>query len=398
MGPRKNGTLTPSPTRALGRLLPHLASRALSGALLCAIAPSSLAQQALLRADLPEAPQPQIPSQTPSQTPSQPAPQTSQQQPTSIRGTVLDRDGAALPNALITLTQPGEPSPTALQTTSAADGTFTLSGLNPGPFTLSVVANGFTREQTTGSATASQTAQLSPITLHPGTASDIEVTLTRTEIAEDQIHDEEQQRVLGVLPNYYVSYLPNALPLSRRQKLELASKAVVNPFTFVITGAAAGIQQANNTNAGYGQGAAGYGKRYASNYGGVLIDTGIGGALLPILFRQDPRYFYQGTGTIRSRIFRSTMQVVVAKGDNGHWQPNYSGILGNFATAGIENAYLPAENRNDGATVVNNTLIGFAGGAVGNIFQEFVVRHFTPHARKSPPPPSADPHPTPATP
>ena len=374
--------------RALCRLSPHPALRCLACALLSA-ATSCLAQQSLVRADLPEAPQPQASSQ--------PTPQPPQQQPTSLRGTVIDRDEAMVPSAHITLTVTS-PVPFTLQTTSAADGTFTLSGIPAGPFTLTITAPGFATEQTSATAIAGAAAQLSPITLHPGISSDVEVTLTRTEIAEDQIHDEEQQRVLGFIPNYYVSYLPNALPLSRRQKLELASKTVINPFTFVITGAIAGIQQANNTNSGYGQGAAGYGKRYASNYGGVLIDTGIGGALLPILFRQDPRYFYQGTGTIRSRIFHSTMQVVVAKGDNGHWQPNYSGILGNFATASIENAYLPAENRNDGATVVTNTLIGFAGAAVGNIFQEFVVKHFTPHTPKSPPPLPADPHLTPTPP
>ena len=367
MGSRHYRAPAISPTRASGK--PTLCFAACVA--LCAAAAPALAQHPLLFADLPEAPQPQLPA-------------AAATQPTSIRGTVLDRDGAALPGALITLTQPGAPAPTALQTTSAADGTFTLSGLNPGPFTLSVVAKGFVREETTGSAVAGNTAQISPITLHPGTTTDVEVTLTRTEIAEDQIHDQEQQRVLGAIPNYYVSYLPNALPLTSKQKFELAWKTSIDPVSFGITAIISGFQQADDDFPGYNQGASGYAKRYGANYADLVSGTVIGGAILPSLLHQDPRYFYKGAGTIRHRIGYAIAMSVICKGDNGRWQPNYSGIIGSLAAAGISNAYYPDSDRNGAGLTFRNTLIGTGGAAVQNLFQEFLVRHLTPRLPKSP--------------
>ena len=96
--------------------------------------------------------------------------------------------------------------------------------------------------------------------------------------------------MLGVIPNFYVSYTPNAVPLTTRLKFRLAWKSIIDPFTFGITGAIAGIEQANNTFSGYGQGAQGYAKRYGAAYADLVSGTLLGGAILPSLFKQDPRY------------------------------------------------------------------------------------------------------------
>jgi hypothetical protein len=106
----------------------------------------------------------------------------------------------------------------------------------------------------------------------------------------------------------------------------------------------------------------------------------IGGAILPALFKQDPRYFYKGTGSKRSRILYALANAVVCKGDNGHWQADYSGILGSLAAAGISNLYYPAKNRNGAQLTFENTLLGIGGSGVGNLFQEFLIRRLTPHA------------------
>lgn len=368
MGSKHHGALPPSSKRV----------PITTCALLCATLPA-FAQHPVLLADLPEAPQPQ--AQT---TPNQP-------QPAAIRGTILDRDGAMVPSARITLTQPAPGTFTA-ETTSAADGSFTFSGLPAGPFTLTVTTPGFTTETTTGTATAGQVAQITPITLHPGTAADVEVTLTRTEIAEDQIHDQEKQHVLGFIPNFYVSYLPHPLPLTPRQKTELAWKSTIDPFTILISAGIAGIYQGSDSLSGYGPGIGGYGKRFGAIYGTGAINAALGGAILPILLHQDPRYFYVGTGTTRHRALHSVMQVFVARGDNGHWQPDYSGIGGAIASAGIANLYLPSTDRDDARTIFLNTANSFWGAAIGNLCQEFLVRHFTPHL---PPTQSANPTPAP---
>ena len=104
----------------------------------------------------------------------------------------------------------------------------------------------------------------------------------------------------------------------------------------------------------------------------------IGGAILPSLLKQDPRYFYKGTGTTRSRILYAIANSVICKGDNGRWQANYSGILGSLAAGGISNIYYPASNREGASLTFEEALLGIAGGAAQNLFQEFLVRKLTP--------------------
>src|SRR5262249_25891874 len=159
--------------------------------------------------------------------------------------------------------------------------------------------------------------------------------LPAPEVAQIEVKDEEKQRVFGVIPNFYVSYVPNAAPLSTRQKFELAWKTTIDPFTFGVVGAVAGVQHAQNDFSGYGQGAQGYAKRYGATYADVVVGTFLGSAGLPSLLKQDPRYFFKGTGTVHSRLSYALANAVVCKGDNGRWQPNYSSILGNLAAGGI---------------------------------------------------------------
>jgi hypothetical protein len=206
---------------------------------------------------------------------------------------------------------------------------------------------------------------------------------TVIEVAEDEIKVEEKQRVLGVIPNFYVSYIPNAAPLNPKQKFELAWKTTVDPVTFGLNGAIAGIQQAQNDFSGYGQGAGGYAKRYGASYTNLATETFIGGAILPSLLKQDPRYFYKGSGSKRSRILYAIANAVICKGDDGHWQANYSSILGSLAAGGISNLYYPAKNRDGAELTFENALIGIGESAAANIFQEFVVRRLTPSASKS---------------
>jgi hypothetical protein len=171
------------------------------------------------------------------------------------------------------------------------------------------------------------------------------------------------------------------LPLQTKQKFELAWKTSVDPITIAASGVAAGVEQAQDGFSGYGQGAQGYAKRFGASYADAFIGTMIGGAVLPALFKQDPRYFYKGTGTKKARALYAIANAVICKGDNGHWQPDYSGILGSLAAGGISNLYYPASSRNGAWLTFENTFIGIGSSAVGNLFQEFLVRKLTPHTR-----------------
>jgi hypothetical protein len=76
----------------------------------------------------------------------------------------------------------------------------------------------------------------------------------------------------------------------------------------------------------------------------------------------------------------------MCKGDNGRWQFNYSALAGNLAAGGISNLYYPSSDQNGFGVILDTTAIGMGEGAIGNIFQEFVVRKLTPSARKQPAP------------
>jgi hypothetical protein len=322
----------------------------------------------------PKTPNPESPTSGPESAPPQAA---------SISGTVVDQSGALVANVRITLSQPGLGEKSADPKTVAVsdnNGRFAFAGVVPGPFHLALAAAGFADQEMTGAVHAGEDYVIPQIALAVARADvDVEVRLPSEQVAEDQVKVEEQQRLLGVIPNYYVSYVPHAAPLTPRLKFQLAWKTTFDPVSLAITGAIAGIEQADNAYSGYGQGAAGYGKRFGAAYGDFISGTFIGGAILPSLLKQDPRYFWKGSGSKSSRFFYAVANAVICKGDNGHWQANYSGIIGGLAAGGISNLYYPAENRNGAALTFENAAIGTGFGAVGNVIQEFFLRKFTPH-------------------
>jgi Carboxypeptidase regulatory-like domain len=298
----------------------------------------------------------------------------------TISGTVVDQNGNAVVSALVRLARDRQTE--AQQAVSDTNGHFSFTGVAAGPFQLTVSAEGFATQTKPGTLHAGETFVMPDISLPVASAiTEVRVSsLTKPELAEVQIKVEEKQRVLGFIPNFYVSYDPNAVSLTAKQKFELAWKTSVDPVSFAASGAVAGVEQAENEFAGYGQGAQGYAKRYGAAYADGFIGTMIGGAILPSLFKQDPRYFYKGSGSTRSRILYALANAVICKDDDGHWRTNYSGILGSLAAGGISNLYYPASSRDGVQLTFENTLIGIASSGAANIFQEFLVRKLTPHA------------------
>ena len=294
----------------------------------------------------------------------------------TIKGSIVDRTGAVVPGARVSLARQNQPlSPDVI---SGADGQFSYASIAPGPFQLTVNASGFSPQSATGLLHPGEILTVPAVTLTVATAlTEVDVALSPVEVAEEQIKDEEKQRVLKVIPNFYVTYDPHAVPLDSRQKFKLAWRSTVDPVNFGIIGMIAGIQQAQNSFSGYGQGAQGYGKRYGASFADFAAGTFIGSAILPSVLKQDPRYFYKGTGSHRSRFLYAVANSVICKGDNGQWQPNYSNVLGNLAAGGISNLYYPAENRNGPGLTFENALIGIGATAIANVVQEFVFRKVT---------------------
>jgi hypothetical protein len=196
--------------------------------------------------------------------------------------------------------------------------------------------------------------------------------------SEDMLKKEEHQRILGVVPNFNTVETSGGVPsLSPKQKWHLAFKSTIDPFVFVADGFVAGLSQARNTNPGFGQGAQGYFKRFGASYADTADGTLWGNAILPIVFKEDPRYFRLGSGTFTHRFLYAAGTTIWCRRDNGSWGPSYANVLGNFVSGGISNAYYPAAERGFGQTI-DGALTVTAEGAVGAEFIEFwpdIARH-----------------------
>jgi hypothetical protein len=305
------------------------------------------------------------------------------QQPTgTISGTIEDSLGAVTVGATVRLTPQGQSE--GHEVLSGDNGQFSFAHVPSGPFQLQITSPGFVTEEVSGILHPGEFYIVPRIALAvSGGASEVRVNLSPVDVAEEQIKEQEKQRVFGIIPNFYVSYDPDPAPLNARQKFHLAWKSTTDPVTFLGVGFLAGLEQAADDFSGYGQGFQGYLKRYEAGYVDVSVGTFIGSAVLPSLLKQDPRYFYRGTGSTRSRVGYALANGVMCKGDNKHWQPNYSVIAGAFATGGISYLYYPASDRSV-ALLIQNSAIRVAESSIAGIFQEFVIRKFTtraPHLR-----------------
>ena len=301
----------------------------------------------------------------------------------NISGTVTDAQGDLVTDVTVVLE-----GPTPADHASRAvddNGFFNFTGVKPGvPYHVTISGPGFekwTSEPITLSA--GQFFDLSGIKLTlTGEGSSVTVYSTTEQIATQQVEIAEQQRVFGFIPNFYVVYdSKNAVPLTKKLKFQLAYKTAIDPVSIFGAAFIAAINQAADR-PGYQQGWKGYGQRFGQEYADGLTDIMIGGAILPSLLHQDPRYYYQGTGTIKSRTLHAMSYAFVCKGDNGHLQPNYSTIGGDLASSAISNLYYPEADRGWGATI-ESFGISTAERVAASLFQEFVVRKLTPSARRS---------------
>jgi len=303
----------------------------------------------------------------------------------SINGTVTDVENDAIPRATVILdgATPADHR-TAL---SDANGFFELNDLPAGTYRITLSAKDFASWTSAAITLApGQNLDLPDVTLQLATAtSDVTVRYTQQQLATEQVHVEEQERILGVIPNFYMVYASNPVPLDAKQKFSLAWHSTYDPTTFLFTGIAAGMQQGLDAVPEWGQDWPGYGQRYGALFAGGVTNLFITGDILPTILHQDPRYFYKGTGSWRSRaLYAIATSTIITKGDNGHWQPSYSNVLGTFASSGITNFYYPPAYRGWGLTI-NDSLFDLGGDAINGLLEEFVLRRFTTHSHNTQP-------------
>ncbi len=302
----------------------------------------------------------------------------------TISGLITDTDKAVIPGAEVTLEELHSKAVIG-STITDGNGEFHFLAVAPGSYVARIKAHGFSSWKVEDIIVLSaDNTTLAPVELGVEALDSFVNAITVEDLAEQQITAEEHQRILGILPNFFVSYEKNPQPLTRKQKFKLAFVISKDPLTFITTGITAGIEQAQGDFAGYGSGFSGYASRYGASYADRVDATFLSAAVFPSLLHQDPRYFYRGHGHIITRALYAISTVVICKGDNGKWQPNYSNVLGNLAAGGISSFYYPNSAKHDVQTSVDNIFIGIGEGAIGTLFQEFLLKHFTHGTPKQP--------------
>ncbi len=293
-----------------------------------------------------------------------------------ISGTVQDTNGDVLEGARVELSKTDSPA-ILRQVDSGAMGQFEFTGLEPGTYVVMVVRNGM-------SAFVSK-----PIVLQPGASAFVPNVMLRVapvttsvmvmdkEAASvQQVRIAEQQRVLKVFPNFYSSFDWNAPPMLPKQKYSLAARTLIDPVSFLTTGAIAGVEQYRNIFPGFGSGMEGYSKRYGAAYLTFASGELLTRAVLPSVFHADPRYFVMGKGSTRARAFHAISSTFVTRGDNGSRKVNFPEIVGDLSAAALSNVYYPASER--GASLVFINGFGNIGGnMLGNLIREFVLNRMT---------------------
>lgn len=296
----------------------------------------------------------------------------------TITGTVLDANRDVLQGARVTLNPQSNSATVTVQ--SGGNGQFVFTGLAPGVYSLSVTASGMsTFNSAQISLRAGEDYILLPVTLAvSGGITSVTVNGSREELSKQQEQIAVQQRIGGVIPNFYSAYDWNAPPLLAKQKYQLGLRSIFDPVAIVSVAGLAGAEQYKNVFPAYGSGIEGYGKRYGAAFATHTSGILLGRAVFPSVFHQDPRYFYKGKGSVGSRLLYAISAAVVTRGDSGRWQPNYSRVLGNFSAAALSNLYYPASDRG-ASLVILNGLAGTGVDAAANVIREFLLKRITSH-------------------
>jgi hypothetical protein len=216
--------------------------------------------------------------------------------------------------------------------------------------------------------------------------------------SDEVLRQEEKQRAFGVMPMFQTVSLANSKnipPLRPKQKFQLMLKSTTDPFVFAQDAVLSGIGQARDTNDGttvtvhpdgtktttrwgFGQGAQGYFKRFGASYADTADGNFWGNAVLPVLLKEDPRYYRMGSGSFLKRFGYSATTAVWCRRDNGTWGPNYANVAGNFISGGISNVYYPSQEGGFEKTTIGAVTVT-AEGVIGSELIEFlpdIEHHF----------------------
>jgi hypothetical protein len=206
---------------------------------------------------------------------------------------------------------------------------------------------------------------------------------TSQSTSQKQTNGTSRDRLFFTLPNFLtVENAASVPPLTAGQKFKTTARSSFDPVELAWYGALAGIAQAENNESSYGQGAAGYAKRYAQRFADGTIENFMARATFPSVLHQDPRYYHLGTGSFGHRVGYAISRIFVTRSDFGSAQFNFSEIVGSATAAGISVfSYHPKDERNLGNAAHT------WGTQVGYDALSYVLKEFWPDIRRKLHPP-----------
>ena len=198
---------------------------------------------------------------------------------------------------------------------------------------------------------------------------------------QDASANPKNSRIFMVIPNYTTVENPTDFtPLAAKQKFKLGAEDAFDTYTFPLAGVVAGIAQASNDDASWGQGLKGFGLRYAAAYADTVDGSFMTTGVFPTLLHEDPRYFRRATGGFWRRSGYAARRLFITRTDSGQSQFNFSEFGGNAVAGGISLAYHSSEDRTF-SNFLDNWATQIVIDFVSNQLKEFWpdMRHKTLH-------------------
>jgi hypothetical protein len=204
---------------------------------------------------------------------------------------------------------------------------------------------------------------------------------------EREIQRQEQsQRLLRTLPNFATTNRRDPPPLTPAQKFHLFRKSAFDPVEFGVVGMQAAISQGEDEFPEYGQGASGFGKRYGATLADEVSSSFFTDYFYPVIFKEDPRYFRLGEGSIKHRLGYALKQEVICHTDRGGRSVSWENAFGALTSGAVSNAYYPESDRGLGLTM-SRSAISAAYGSLGGVVDEFYpdINHWLFHRHQKQP-------------
>ncbi|MBV8205159.1 MAG: hypothetical protein JO041_00060 [Acidobacteria bacterium] len=181
---------------------------------------------------------------------------------------------------------------------------------------------------------------------------------------------EQSQRMMGVVPMFGITSRQNARPLTSREKFHLWRKTAFDPFQAADVAIQAGISQAQDEFPSYGQGAAGYSKRYAAALTDSVTSGFFANVAYPVLLKEDPRFFRLGQGSLHRRIAHALTEEFICHKDAGGRSLHFANILAAVSSGAVANLYYPPSERGFSLTM-NRAAVSLLDGSAGGLLSEF---------------------------